>query len=291
MNRHLLLTIGDVPGVFHAGRFVKDYFQNKEGISLTLFHSLPPMPKYSSGDGGHEERARIRAQEAGAAWAGMRILERGRAWLVERGFSGDAVFLKSGSGRISPVKEILMEGAEGIYDAVVLGKRAVGGLDGLFEASLSRKILGSDFFFPLWLCRRPQPGRSGILVGVDGSDSSMRTVDHVGFMAAAAPEHRIRLVRVVRPEALPGPEPSALLSMAAAVLRECGIDPERIETSVFKGGNVASLLQAEAEDGGYAVLATGRTGRGRTALGRAFFGSVSATLYRKLSGAVLWVCN
>jgi hypothetical protein len=147
--------------------------------------------------------------------------------------------------------------------------------------------MDTEIEFPFWICRRPVRGLKHVMICVDGSESALRTLDHVAFMVAREDQHRITLLHV-NDGSRPGGDP--LFEDAHRKLMEVGIEPDRIETTVVYGTNVAGAIQAEASRGSYAVVAVGRRGvKSDPPFPARFMGSTSLELLRNLEESTLWV--
>ena len=144
-----------------------------------------------------------------------------------------------------------------------------------------------------------------ILLAVDGSESSMRTAEHLSFMAGQNPDVRITLFHVV----IEGSAPGAFIvdgfiddfimeedrhyiedfhARARQMFKNAGISEDRIEIKeAWHTGNVGKAIMAEVKKGDYGTVVVGRSG-----VNRAFFmGSVSKYVLNRTEGRALWVVS
>lgn len=289
MRRHLLVTVSSDPAAMHGVRFICDFLRDKGQTALTLFYTAPRPPAVWDHERNYEtldeyDRRAKKNREQGRA-----ALDGAMAMLREAGYGEDMVDAKLMLREVSTSQDILRECERGLYDAVVLGRRGQQGLEALVDQSVTRDILERAFVAPLWVCRRFEKGRQGVLLCLDGSDASLRMADHVGFMLRDEPQHAVTLFTVLGQGPLGPADPEALFAGAMEILAENGVDPERVRTQAVKGAAPARAILAEADRGRYAVVATGRTGRGRGLLRRVFMGSSTQALMRELDGAALWI--
>lgn len=293
LEKHLLVTIGEDPQAFFGLRFLGAFFgtRAKAGIRLTMFYTAPSPPKVWPHEVTHETKRHSQEMAASIEVEGRERLEQALQLCVREGFRPDMISKKMVFRGVSRIKDILTEGDQGLYDAVVLGRRGLSRLSELLDESLTSQMMSESYHFPLWVCRRPDTTRRGVLVCVDGSVSSLKIADHAGFMLAGEDRHQVTVCQVVRPGT--GDEATARKNLDKAVqaLRDNHFPAERISTRLIPGTEPAQAILAEAEKGRYAVVAAGQTGAGQETLRKLFFGSVSETLFRKLEGAVLWLCQ
>ncbi|MFZ5812815.1 MAG: universal stress protein [Thermodesulfobacteriota bacterium] len=296
MGKHFLVTIGDDPDVFYGVGFIQHFFDAKDLVRVTLFHIAPQPPAVWPEELSYETKTELEKQAGRIEDKGRAALAAARDGLVRRGFPPSGVEEKFVFGSFPRSGYLILEGEYGDYDAVVLGQRGFAGLSAFLDRGVGVAIMRESFEFPLWVCRFPDYARSGVLACVDGSNASLRVVEHVGAMLAGETRHAVTLCHVRRPGSGGPDDSAAIIARAAEVLGAHGIPGERIATRELAAENVPQAVLAEAEAGRFAVVAAGRTGQGRGRapfgnLSRAFFGSVSDVLFHELSGAVLWVCR
>lgn len=289
MRRHLLVTVSCDEAAMHGVRFVCDFLHDKGGTALTLFYTAPRPPAVWEHERNFESLEEYDRRASKNRECGRAALDTAAAMLREAGYAGDAVDAKLILREVSTAQDILRECEQGLYDAVVLGRRGQQGLEALMEQSVTCDILERAFVAPLWVCRRFEKGRQGVLLCLDGSDASLRMADHVGFMLREEPRHKVTLFTVLGQGPLGPGDPGPLFAGALDILVENGVGPERVEALTAKGPAPARAILDEAGRGRYAVVATGRTGRGRGLLRRVFMGSSTQTLLRELDGAALWI--
>jgi nucleotide-binding universal stress UspA family protein len=268
LGRHLLVALSGHAKAGAGLEFVSHFFTQRENVNLTLFH-IPAVP--------------------GAVWAEEASYETLGA-LEHRSEAN----VDKGRRLVAEARRRLMgAAASGSYDAVVLGRRAQVGLGEVMDKSVSRDLieeLHNAISFPLWICRLPEPGRKNVLLCVDGSPPSDRITDHVGFMLASEPGHTVTVFHVCPGGDKCTAEAEAVTGRAVELLVEAGMPPDRIIRTIRPGTNPARIIEAEYDAGGYAAVAIGSSGRGRSLWDRIFVGSVARTVFHQLSGAALWVC-
>ena len=288
-ERRLLVTVsGDVAALWGA-RFVGGFLHRKDEVRLTLWHMVPrPVPAGVPDP----------AAEAAAIRRGSELREEGAQALAQAadvlaglGFAHSRIETKVSFSAGLKIEELLAEAGRGDFDAVVLGRRGLSWYEALFADSLSREMLLLSVATPVWVCREPEPGRTGVLLCVDGSEPCLRMARHVGRVLAGEERHPVTLFRVQHPEEAGAKGPEESMAEAREALEAAGLNPARIREMTAAGKDVAKVILDEAARGWHAAVAVGCTGAGRGSLGKDFAGSVSRFLLKHLKGAALWVSH
>jgi nucleotide-binding universal stress UspA family protein len=290
MSKHLLITVSDQQSALYGIRFAGNLFSNKHDLNITLYYTIPRGPQVWSGERNHESVSEAELQAKKYEGRGRKALAAAKKELIKMGFDDAQIENKLQKRRFSKVKDIIQEGADGLYDAVVLGRRGLSWLLETFEESVTKKILEEKSNFPIWICRKPDPAKKGILVCVDGSEASMRIVDHVGFMLAGEKDQHVTLLSVKTPGKNLKDRMETPVEIARDVLIDNGFPAEQIKSKIVEDSNVVRPILKEVKDGGFSAVAVGRTGAGQGLLGKIFMGSVSSRLFRELEDASLWIC-
>lgn len=205
----------------------------------------------------------------------------------------EQMITKTPKERYGTIKDILVEAETGLYDAVILGKRASYTLQWMFErpADEIAKAAFRDNALeaPVWVCPAPKKGSKNVLVALDGSAGSLRAVDHVGYILANQEQHDITLMQVRNSG---GPDAERIFAEAMRILSEqYRIAPKRIETVQSWGINVAATLMAAAEKGNFAAIATGLQGEdGKVKKRISRPGNTTIKLLERAEKVSLWCC-
>ena len=283
MERHLLITVSEKHDNLFGVRFVGGFFTQKENMEITLLYLTPKPPGRFEAD--RETELQSKKSEA----TGRKALNEVKEELLYLGFEEEQIFIRLRARRLSKVSEIIHEGSEGKYDAVVLGRRGLSWLEQAFDESVTRTLLEQQWDFPIWLCRRPDTERKDVMACVDGSHAAHRMLDHVGFVLGGAQEQHVMLLAVSRKGKVGDKAVEDILNESKEMLVADGISPERIRFKVIHEANPGKAIIREAGTAGFAAVAVGRTGTGMGLLKKIFVGSVSRALFRELEGASLWL--
>ncbi len=283
MERHLLVTVSEKHDNLYGVRFLGDFFSQKEGIKITLLYLTPKLPGRFEAD--METELRAKKSEA----VGRKALHAAKSELLKVGFDENLILTRLRTRRLSKVNEIIQEGSEGKYDAVVLGRRGLSRLEMPFNESVTGELFKQEWGFPLWICRKPDSGRKHVLACVDGSDASDRMVDHVGFILGRAVHQEVTLLTVSAKGAVGDNDADEILFKSKEALMEEGISGDRIHFQVIPEADAGKAIIREATVKRFASVAVGRSGRVMGFLKKVFVGSVSRTLFQELEGAALWL--
>jgi nucleotide-binding universal stress UspA family protein len=280
MHKHLLVTVSDSPSSMDGARFVSSFFRDKSGLKLTLIHVAPSKGQ----DPGYSERE---PTERECKLLENEALQSAGRYLEQNGFPAQNTLCQYRTKAVSTAKDILREADRGKYDAVVLGRRGTTRLEEMLGSSVSMQVLEKERNVPIWICRRIEGDRKGVLLCLDGSESSLVMADHVGFMLEGAEVHGVTLFHV--PDKASGAT-GEIFSRAREALLQNGIDASRIAERSGSGRNVVKAIQKEAEEGSYSAVAVGYSGTGKQGVrSQSGIGSVSKKLSYDLKSHSLWV--
>ena len=210
--------------------------------------------------------------------------------------------------RLGLAKDIIDFGHVGRYDAIVVGRRRMTRLQEVFMGSVSSNLLEHSQFIPVWLVDG-EGAPDKIMGAVDGSESSLRAVDHISFMLMRNPNVAVTLLHVMSnakefyEESL-DEEPSAELedlvssddkkridqfySTAVKKFKDAGLSESQIDIQTVEGRRRPGRVIIEiAEKDNFGTVVIGRRG-----INKAFFtGSVSHYVINKASACALWVVS
>jgi nucleotide-binding universal stress UspA family protein len=282
-----MVTVSEQQSALCGIRFVGYFFSNKDDLRLTLYYTAPRPAAVWDEERTHEKEEWAKKQAQQYEAKGRESLESAKRMLCQMGFHSESIETKIRFRKRSKVMEIVQEGEECLYDAVVLGRRGLSWFEEIFSESTSKGLLDTKVTFPIWFCRRPKEECKNVLICLDGSEASYRMVDHVGFILAPEKKHEVTLFTVNKGDAF---SEDALKTMQAKALdhfRDNGFPEELVRTKTLKASNVAKTILREVEEGSFGTVAVGRT---KSKPGFQL-GSVSSTLFRELEGAALWISH
>lgn len=288
---HFLVSISAETESLNGVRFLCSFMGAENSCDITLFHILSPASNSSAAltemwDNPHEQI------EGKLTATTRRALEKAKGAL----HSSDILHhmkTKTVKEQYGKVKDILTEGANGLYDAMVLGRRATYALQWMFDRPADEipqaLIRDASLSSPLWICSEPEEGRSNVLLCLDGSTSSLRMADHVGYILNFAKRHHVTLFHVSPTVTGDG---DRILEEGAEILAKHSIAPQRIHRKSAWGLSVINTILSEKSSGKYAAVAVGLHGSSSKGVldTLGVVGKTTSTLITKISKAALWCC-
>lgn len=235
------------------------------------------------------------------------MLEKYKAQMIASGIDASRIALKSLPRKTSLAHDILNYAQEGLYDAVLVGRRGISWIQEMFSESLSEELADRSRLIPVWVVDG-EVSCSKIMIATDGSESSLRAVDHLSFMAGHNQDVRITLFHVVPKlkdfcrisfdEADKELEEVLIQGNKRCVenfmlhafkkFKDAGIEKNQIEIrEVATMMNVGKAIVEEAQNGDYGTVIIGRRG-----INKAFhIGSVSQYVLDNMSNRAVWLCG
>ncbi len=292
MNKHFLVTISNDVDHLYGVRFICSFFKGMSEHTLTLLHicrldgdqmtkTLTEM--WTDPDSKIKSHLTVEAR---------RSIDKAMALLSKSRMSIDQILTKTVAERYGKVKDILTEGSKGLYDAIILGRRASYALQWVFQKPGDEiaqiMIKDSCCTSPLWICPEPEKGRKNVLLCVDGSEDAYRAVDHVGYILSEQDHHTITLFHVKNGIVV---DPGEIFGRAESILHEHGVSSERINQISTWALSVSGSILSEVERGRYAVVAVGLHGE-EHGLMKDFnlAGGTTSKLINRLEKTALWCC-
>ncbi len=292
MSFHILINISSDNENLYGVRFFHSFFQDSSPGDVTLFH----INRLDSNNSSHtlmEIWNHPDEETQGALSSKARkSLDRATRYLRDCDVTISEVKTKTVKERFGKVKDILSESSHGLYDAMILGRRATYALQWLFDRpgdEISQALIkDTSLNCPLWICAEPEEGRKNVLLCVDGSASSLRAADHVGYILSKAKHHKVMVFHVTT---TPTSKITDILQNATDILLSHDIEPERIESKRGWGLSIPGAILGEKNSGRYAAVAVGLHGDSEGVLNSfGLQGGTTATLIKKISKAALWCC-
>lgn len=292
MRKHLLVTISNDACNLYGVQFLCSFFKQLSEHRLTLLH-ICRLDSSEMDQALNEMWNRPEEKVHGQLTVGgKRALDKTKQLLAQSKMSIDLVKTKTVAERYGKVKDILSEGTEGLYDAIVLGRRASYTLQWIFERpaeeTAQTMIKDSCFTMPLWICPEPDSKRKNVLVALDGSENSYRAVDHVGYILAKQDQHTITLFHA---ETGASSDQDDMFKHARTILAEHGIGNDRISEQSTWSLTISNTIIAEVEKGQYAAIAMGLHGHERSLLkDYNLAGGTTAKVIAKIEKSSVWCC-
>ena len=290
MKKHFLVTISNDIDNLSAVEFLCSFFKKESQHRITLLHigrldatdmSGALMEMWEKPDDRVKGQLTVGARKA---------IDRSMKMLAESRMSVDEMVTKTVAERYGKFRDILLEGERGLYDAIILGKRAAYTLQWLFERAadeIAQSIIkDSRFSMPLWVCPKTEMRRKDVLLCLDGSENGYRAADHVGYILKRQDRHKITMLHVKTPA---GGDSQGIFRRAEAIFREHGITDERIATFSTWGLSVSGTVLGILDRHHFAAVALGLRGQQEGFMKDLnLAGDTTSTLIRKTENTSLW---
>ncbi len=226
--------------------------------------------------------------------------------LERLGISPDRVTTEVRLARSTVADDILHEGRQGLYDAIVIGRRGLTKLEEIVMGSISASLFERSHDVPLWIIDGKVDSHK-FLVPIDGSFCSMMAVDHLSHILAGCGYCRITLfhstamlstVRALDPQELYdrfGREwceehlsrPDSLFHAPKQLLLESGIPEENIQwLHTSKGIEAGRQILRQALIDDYGTIVIGRRGEDAK---KGLFRGVSDRVVQMGEQVAIWI--
>lgn len=308
MEKKILVAVDDSRHSENAVRYVAGLQETVQQLKYVLFHVEPTVSHYLQEEaktkpGAYAELQKVMRKSHEAATA---MLERYKAVMVSAGVSEDQIQAISLPRKFGAGKDILEYGTAMVYDAIVIGRRGISGMTEMLMGSVSADVVNNSQLVPVWLVDEKGPA-GGVMIAVDGSDSSLRAVDHAAFIFGGNPDITLTFFHVEPKlanfcsidftdtdisdlEAVIQQGDKAYIDRffahALKTLNNAGIAERQIRVDVQKGVfRVGKAILEAYRKGNFGTLVVGRRGMGK----QFFTGSVSRFMVNQFSDGSLWV--
>ena len=308
MEKKVLVAVDDSRHSENAIRYTAGIYETVETMKIVLFHVEPTISQYLVDEARTKSSAYAELQKLmhSSHQAARVLLEKDKALMVSSGVAEKDIQVMSLPRKFGAAKDILEYGTALLYDAIIVGRRGLSGLAEVFVGSVSANIVDNSQLLPVWLVDEKTDAR-GIMVAVDGSESSLRAVDHLSFIFGGNPDLTISFFHVAPRLSdfcsidFAETDTSALDAViqqgdnacidrfyahALKKLGDAGISEGQIRIEVSKGGfRVGKAILDAYRKGHFGTLIVGRRGMNK----QFFTGSVSRYLVNQFSRGALWV--
>ena len=235
-----------------------------------------------------------------------KLLDDCRDEMENKGIASDRIECIIKKRNLGYAKDIIDYAQKERYDAIVVGRRGLSGLFKMDAGSVTTDILEQSQVIPVWLVDG-EVASSEMLMAIDGSEASLRAVDHVSFILSGNSDVHLTLLHVtsnarnyceIDLEEQPNPELEEIVARgdkacidqfyphAIKKFKDAGISEDRIKIETVKGSRRAGKTILDfAQKGNYGTVIIGRRGVNKSF----FMGSVSRYLINKISNRALWI--
>ena len=308
MQKEILISVDDSRHSKIAVDYAVNIYQAVKEVKFILMHVQPTISQYLLDDAKSKPQAYAELEKVNRknAEVARQLLDKYKNQMASAGVAEDHVQLKSQPRMLGVAKDILQASTTNRFDAVILGRRGLSGLQDMFIGSVSANIVNNTEDTPVWLVEE-QGISEDIMVAVDGSENSFKAVDHLAFIIGGNTDLKISFFHVAPrlqdfcPVDFEDVDSEALEEIIAQGDQHC-IDRfyAHAQKKLYEAGVQENQISFSGKEGvlrvGKAVLDEYRRGKfgtlvvGRRGVNKKFFtGSVSRYLINQFSNGALWV--
>ena len=307
MKKRILVAVGDCVYSKHAVKYVARISPATKDMTYTLFNMQPLVPGIlaAAAEKHSELKAEVDALIREDAKAAKCTIDELRDLMVNEGIPENRVELVTEPVQAGVAKDILDRAEQGHYDAIVLARKGLTPSRDFFIGTTAAKVIEHALKIPVWIAAE-QTVSMKIMVAVDGSENSLRVVDHLVSTVGAHPDLGITLFHasphlrhyyslVFERE---NPHLQEILyredklrmehfyELAHDRFKRAGLKRSQIEVKTSdQGFDISTSILAEARSGRYGTVVVGRRGE-REAF---FTGRIAMRLVQKVYDQALWV--
>ncbi len=309
LDKKVLLAVDGSVHSAHAVTYAAKISAIVSNLTYTLFHVQPTLSQYLLDEAERDPKAKIELREIVRknAEAAQGVLEKHRAKMVRMGIGEERIETTTQKRMMGICKDILECAQKGLFDAIIVGRRGLSRIQETFMGSTTAKLLEHSRVVPVWVVDGDVTSMK-VVLAVDGSESSLRAVDHLCFMLGGNEKVKVSLFHV-RPKfrdycPINFDEKEGVLGKVIArgakrcidhfyahaleKFTEVGLKENQIEAKVTKPGmDVGKAIVNHIKRGDYGTVVMGRSGTSQAF----FMGSVSRYVLNKVSGCAVWLVS
>ncbi len=282
------------------GSMIKD-------VNYTLLHIQPKISEFLLEDARLDPKAisALKTATKKNQDDSRDLLKKSKDIMVKSGIAENLIDTVSQAQTAGTAKSILDYSRQSLCDAILIGKRGLSRLAETFIGSVTNSVLEHADVIPVWAIGGDVTSPK-IMVAIDGSESALRAVDHVGFMTGGNPDVKITLLHITPrlrdyctidfeeendelSEVITEGDKQCVDSFyvhAKQKFKESGLKENQIEIKEVKSTiNIGKTIVDEAERGNFGTIVVGRRGANNSF----FMGSVSRRVLTEASNCAVWL--
>lgn len=308
MQKKVLLAVDNTRPSRRALDYVRQLSSAISGLHYVLFHIQPMISLFLQEEARKSSLARTQLDKVlkKNKEVAAKLLDDYRSGLEQHGIEPDRIECVTKTRNLGYAKDIIELAQKEQYDAVVVGRRGISGLQKMYSGSVTTDILEQSQVIPVWLVDGDVPSGE-MLMAIDGSEASLRAVDHASFILSHRPDARLTLLHVssnarnyceIDLKEQPNPELEDIVARgdkacidqfyphAMKKFEDAGIPKEQIRVETVRGGRrIGKTIMEFAQKGNYSTVIVGRRGVNKSF----FMGSASRYMINKISNGALWM--
>jgi nucleotide-binding universal stress UspA family protein len=277
-------------------------------LHYTLFHVQRPISHYLIDEAKRQPDKKIELDRViqKNTEAAFYLLDSLKTMMIQEGVHPDHIEVVTQPKMNGTARDIITAAENGSFDAVVIGRRGISRLQETFSGSVTSNLIEHSRVVPLWIVDG-EIASNRIMIAVDGSESSLRAVDHLCFMLTGNTRIVVTLFHVIplfgdycqiNLESSDDMEKMLIQGDKQCIDNFMVIARKRFETAgltdaqirfkvVEKRLNPGKAIVEELEKEKFGTVVIGRSG-----IDRAFFmGNVSRYVLNKATNCALWMVS
>jgi nucleotide-binding universal stress UspA family protein len=308
MVKKIMIAVDDSLHSKNAVRYATRLSARMENLNYVLFTAQPMVSQFLVDEARKNANSQreLRAVMERNATTSQKLLDNYRLLMVKDGVGESRIQTVTQPRKLDIGKDIIEYAQAGRFDALVIGRRGISSVQELFMGSVSSNITQNSNIIPVWIIGG-DVAPAKFLVAVDGSEYSLRAIDHLAFALSDAVGISLTFLHV-RPklkdycevdfEATQAETLEDLIrkgdkacidnfyTIALKKLNEFDLGEDRIQTRTVTGlANIGAAILKEVQTGSYDTVVMGRSG-----VNKSFFtGSVTNTVLNKISKGAVWL--
>lgn len=309
MQKKIVIAVDDSIYSKHSVKYAVNISDVIPNSSYTLFNVQGSISQFLFDEAEknmkvHNELSKIMKKNQAASHA---LLGKYKYLMIHMGIDANRIEIASQPKLQCVAKDILDFGQKRPYDAIVVGRRGFSRIQKTFMGSVTSNILEHCTAIPVWLIDGTVAS-SKIMVALDGSVSSMRAIDHLGFMVGESKLANITLFNVISKIKIVGAKNrnkdkddldkiisesskqniEQVFLNAKTLLEKAGLRENQIRLKTSSRFlNPGKAIIDESEKGNYGTVVVGRSGIGKSI----FTGSVSRYVINHISNRAIWIVS
>jgi len=309
VKRKILLAVDDSVYSKYAIVYAAKMASVTSRLNYTLFHVLPTISQYLLDEAKTDFKAKAELKKImkNNQEKAMQFLTNYKDQLVQMGIKEEQIDIIAQPKMLGMARDVLEHAQKGLYDAICVGRRGLTRIQATFSGSVTKKLLQHSQFVPVWVVDGEVESKK-VMAAIDGSESSLRAVDHLCFMLMENPEISITIFHVAAKMGdyceidfnettgdlekliIEGDKQcvQSFYIHALKKFKDAGINEDRIVIKeVQPRMNVGKAIITELKKGEYGTVVIGRRG-----ISRSFFmGKVSEYVIDKIDNCALWLVS
>jgi nucleotide-binding universal stress UspA family protein len=307
VEKRILLAVDDSSHSKKTVQYAARVSSAAKDVTYTLFNVEALIPRIftTAAETDPQVRAQVTQLTRQNSRAAKYAVKACKDLMVHEGVPESRVEAVTEPMQVGMAKDILNQAEQGSYDAIVLARRALTPSRDFFIGTTAEKVVDHAIDIPVWIVAGGDVSMK-IMIAVDGSENSLRDVEHIVHMVGAHPDLRLTLFHV-----LPhlrhyysvdfekeNPQLQEILKHedkrcmdvfyeeAYQRFKKAGMKKSQIDIKIStRSHDISTAILGEAKTGHYGTVVIGRRGE-RDAF---FTGRIAMRLVQKVTDQTLWV--